>query len=277
MKTLSVIIVNYNTCDLLRKCLQSIKETTKNFENPSTEVIVIDNASTDESIEDIKNITLLLRSEQANIKSIKNKANVGFAKAVNQGIKIAQGKYVLLLNPDTEVRNGAIRKLVEFARSADGAGVIGAKLLNPDGSIQPSVFHFPTVWRAIREFWLGQKNAYSKYIPYSSEPVSVEAVVGAAFLITPEARKKVGLLDERYFMYFEDLDYCRRIHEAGLSVYYLPSAKVYHEHGGVTRTVGVNARRWLVDSSKIYNGIIKHSLLTFILWLGQKWKKFFTG
>lgn len=277
MKTLSVIIINYNTGDLLRKCLQSIKETTKNFENPSTEVIVIDNASTDEGIGDIKSTTLRLRSGQASIGSIENKVNVGFAKAVNQGIQKSSGEYILLLNPDTAVIPNALKTLVNFAEETPDAGVVGARLLNQDGSIQPSVFHFPTIWRAVREFWLGQEGTYSKYTPEGDKPIMVDAVVGAAFLITPEARKRVGLLDERYFMYFEDLDYCRRICEAGLSVYYLPSAKVYHEHGGVTRTVGVNARRWLVDSSKIYNGIIKHSLLTFILWLGQKWKKFFTG
>lgn len=274
MKTLSVIIVNYNTGDLLRKCLQSIKETTKNFENPSTEVIIIDNASRDESI---KSIIPRLRSGQAGIKSIENKTNVGFAKAVNQGIQKSNGEYILLLNPDTAVNPNALKALINFGEKTPDAGVVGAQLLNPGGSIQSSVFHFPTVWQAVREFWLGQEGAYSKYTPKGNKPSRVDAVVGAAFLITPQARKKVGLLDERYFMYFEDLDYCRRIRETGLSVYYLPSAKVYHEHGGVTRTVGINARRWLVDSSKVYNGIVKHNLLTFILWLGQKWKKFFAG
>lgn len=271
MIKLSVIIVNYNTGELLARCLRSIKAATHDFQNPATEVIVIDNASKDESI------TLRQGSGQASIKTIENKTNVGFAKAVNQGIKIAKSEYILLLNPDTEVKDDAIRKLMEFAQDRDDLGVVGTRLINPDGSIQPSVFHAPTIWRAVREFWLGQEGAYSKYTPKGNGPVMVDAVVGAVFLITPQARKKVGLLDERYFMYFEDLDYCRRVKKAGLKVYYLPSAQIVHHHGISGQSVANQANQWrrLVPSSKIYHGLLKHHLITFVIWSGVKFWSLF--
>lgn len=258
MIKLSIIIVNFNTGELLAECLRSIKTTTQDFRNPATEVIVVDNASTDESIRGIK--------------SIENKTNVGFAKAVNQGIKLAKGEYVLLLNPDTEVKDGAIRELVKFVQSRDDLGVVGSSLLNPNGSTQSSVFHFPTVWRAIREFWLSQEGAYSKYTPKGSGPVVVDAVVGAAFLMTPQARKRVGLLDERYFMYFEDLDYCRRVWKSGLKVYYLPWVQVVHYHGVSGGGIARQEDKWrrLIPSSKIYHGTLKHYLVNFIIWFGQK-------
>lgn len=277
MIKLSIIIVNYNTGEFLARCLRSIGATTQNFKNPAAEVIIIDNASTDESIRGIKSTTFRLRSGQASIKSIKNKANLGFAKAANQGIKVAKGEYILLLNPDTEVRNGAIKKMMEFARSTDDIGVIGARLLNPDGTVQASTFHFPTIWRAVREFWLGQEGAYSKYTPKGDKPIIVDAIVGAAFLITPQARKIVGLLDERYFMYFEDLDYCRRVKRAGLKVYYLPSAQIIHYHGVSGQNLAKEENQWrrLIPSSKLYHGWLKHSLINFVIWLGVKFWSLF--
>lgn len=244
MKKLSIVIVNYRTGKFLQKCVQSIK---KNTQGVDYEVIVIDN----------------------------DKNNVGFARAANQGIRKAKGKYILLLNPDTRVKNGAIKRLLEFARKTQDAGVVGARLLNPDGSVQPSVYHFPTLWRAIREYLLGQRGAYEKYAPDVNSAEGVDAVAGAAFLITPQARKKVGLLDERYFMYFEDLDYCRRIKAVGLNVYYLPQAEVVHEHGASGRGLADEKNQWrrLIPSSKIYHGLVKHYLITFILWSGQKWRR----
>lgn len=265
MIKLSIIIVNYNTGEFLARCLHSIGATTQDFKNPATEVIVIDNASTDESIRGIKSTTSTTRI-------IINKENSGFAKAVNQGIQKSNGEYILLLNPDAVVNINALKELVDFAEKTPDAGVVGTKLLNPDGSIQSSVFHLPTAWRAIREFWLGQEGAYSKYTPKKDGPVVVDAVVGAAFLITPQARKKVGLLNERYFMYFEDLDYCRRIWKSGLKVYYLPSARVVHRHGASGRGVADEANQWrrLIPSSKLYHGWLRHYIINFVIWSGLK-------
>ncbi|MDO8503286.1 MAG: glycosyltransferase family 2 protein [bacterium] len=265
----SIIIVNYNTGEFLRRCIQSIKETTKNLSIPGCEVIIVDNASSDKGVTSIVNTV-----GTTGIRIIQNKENVGFARAVNRGIKKAEGKYILLLNPDTEVKDGAIAKLVEFAQETRNVGVVGTRLLNPDGLVQSSVFRFPTFGRAIHEFWLDRK-VYSKYAPDGNIPVRVDAVVGAAFLITPVALKEVGMLDEHYFMYFEDLDYCRRVKKAGLKVYYLPQAQVVHHHGVSGRGLVEEENQWrrLVPASKIYHGTLKHYLINAVIWSGQKWQR----
>jgi len=269
---LSIIIVNFNTKEVLRKCLASIEKLeTGNkqsllLRNWKLETIVVDNGSTDGSVEAIE-------ARYKDIKILRNKENLGFAKAVNQGIKQATGEYILLLNPDTEVKPNVLEELIKFVQNHPKAGVVGARLLNPDGSIQPSVYHFPTIWRAIREFWLGRKGEYDKYAPLEKKTIDVEAVTGAAMLIPRKTIEKVGLLDERYFLYFEDLDYCRRIKKAGLKVYYCPSAEIIHGHGESAAQVGSQAYQWLCQSSKIYNGILKYWLLTAVLWIGQKWQK----
>lgn len=260
---LSVIIVNYNTGKIFSRCVDSVIRTTKNLSNPSAELILIDNASEDNSFVTPKN---------GNVSVIENKENLGFTRANNQGIKIAKGKYILLLNPDTVVKPNAIQKLFEFAKSHPQVGAVGPKLLNPDGSVQPSAFKLPTLWGAIAEFWLGQKGIYSKYIP---ERGAVDSLVMAAFLITPKALKKVGGLNEKYFMYFEDLDYCRALKKAGLKVYYLPEAEVIHYHGVSGKGLAPEENQWrrLVPSSKIYHGVLMHHLINFVIWSGQKWQR----
>jgi GT2 family glycosyltransferase len=260
---LSIIIVNFNTKEFLKKCLESIYQ----YIDISTyEIIVVDNGSIDGSAK-------MVKEEFPKVKLIENSKNLGFAKAVNQGIRKAKGEYIFLLNPDTEIKRGTLKKLIEFAGKNPDAGVIGAKLLNPNSSIQSSVYHFPTIWRAIKEFWFGQRGAYEKYAPAGMEPVEVDAVTGAAMLIPRKTIEKIGLFDERYFMYFEDLDYCRRVKKAGLKVYYLPEARIIHHHG--KSGLSVHVYSYLVSSSKIYNGIIKYYLLTFIIWLGQKFRNIF--
>ncbi|MGB9911230.1 MAG: glycosyltransferase family 2 protein [Microgenomates group bacterium] len=261
---LSIIIVSFNVGKLLKECIESIL---KNKNELSYEIIIVDNASTDNSVKIVKKLGV------KELRVIENKKNLGFAKAVNQGIKKARGDYILLLNPDTKVKPGSLKNLLSFAKSHPDVGVIGAKLINPDGSIQSSVYHFPSLWRAFKEFWLGEKGAYEKYTPLGEKPLEVDAVTGAVMLISRKTIKKIGLFDERYFMYFEDLDYCRRVKKAGLKIYYLPTVKILHHHGQSAKKVGDQARKWLVKSSKIYNGIIKYWLLTFIIWSGQKWRK----
>ncbi len=261
---LSIIIVSFNTKELLRRCLESIKKL--KTENWKLETIVVDNGSTDGSVE-------AMEARYKDIKILRNEENLGFAKANNQGIKTAEGEFILLLNPDTEVKPDVLEELIKFVQNHPKAGVVGARLLNPDGSIQPSVYHFPTIWRAIREFWLGRKGEYDKYAPLEKKTIEVEAVTGAAMLISRATIEKIGILDERYFMYFEDLDFCRRAREAGLKIYYLPSAEVIHHHGKSAALVGSQAYKWLCQSSKIYNGWLKYNLLTLIILFGQKWQK----
>ena len=262
---LSIIIVNFNTRELLKECLKSLIVNGR-WQMVNSEVIVVDNASKDKS-------PAMIKKNFPKVKLIENRTNLGFAQANNQGIKKAKGEYLLLLNPDTRVEPGSLEKLIQFAQKHPEAGIVGAKLINPDGSVQPSVYHFPTLGRATREYWLSQEGVYEKYAPKSKKAIEVEAVTGAAMLIPRKTIEKVGLLDERYFMYFEDLDYCRRIRQAGLKVYYLPEAEIIHHHGKSAAKVGSKAYQYLTQSSKIYNGFIKYYLLFLIIWIGQKWQK----
>ncbi len=255
---LSIIVVNYNTAALTKACVNSILESKPKVDY---EIIVVDNGSTE-------------KFETSQI-FIKNQKNLGFAKANNQGIKIAKGKYILLLNSDTLVKKGAVDRLYEFAKSRVDAGVVGARLLNKDGSIQDSVFHFPTIARAISEYWFGQKGKFGLYVPQANVAIPVDAVVGAAFLITPKSLERIGGLDERYFMYFEDLDYCRQVWRAGLKVYYLPTSEVIHLKGQSGKELASGENQWkrMIPSSKIYHGTVGYYILFIVMWLGQKWEK----
>lgn len=268
MLDLSIIIISYNTRDLTLGCVEAIA---KEGSRLTYEIIVIDNKSTDGSVVALRGIW----RKDKNFVLIENKENLGFAKAVNQGIENAKGEYVLLLNSDTKVVKGALGKLVDFARKTPDAGVVGARLLNKDKSVQPSCYNFPTIINAIKEYWLGIVGAYSKFAPKGKSAAMVEAVVGAVFLITPQALEKVGLFDERYFMYLEDLDYCRRVWKSGLRVYYFPKAEVVHYHGESGKHLADEANQWrrLIPSSKIYHGLLKHYIINFVLWSGQKIRK----
>lgn len=248
----SIIVVNYNTKELTGKCIDSVLNSGTKV---GYEIIVVDNGSVEK---------LKIKSEK--LKIIENKENLGFSRANNQGIEKARGDYILLLNSDVKVTKGSVDALYSFAKSNPKIGAVVPRLLNPDESIQGSVFRLPTVVRAIKQYWLGEKNLLDKYAPKGELPITVEAAVMACFMITPQAIKKIGLLDERYFIYFEDLDYCRRVRRASLKVYYLPKVKVYHQHGAS----GGNIKE-LRKSSQIYHGFVKNQIYDFVLWSGQKW------
>lgn len=255
---LTIIIVNYNTKELTIDCLESIY---KFPPRERFEVIVVDNGSKE-------NFQLPTPSFK-NLKFIKNTKNVGFARANNQGIKIAKGEYILLLNSDTTVTKNSLNELVKFAETHPDAGVVAPRLLNKDGSIQNSVFNLPTIFRSLKQYIFKKGNVLDKYVPKSESPIAVESVVGAAFIITPKARKKAGFLDERYFMYYEDLDYCRKVGNLGLKVYYLPKVKIYHHHGASGKGNPLQNAR-LISSSKIYHGVLGYYLLTTIIKFGMK-------
>lgn len=253
---LSIIIVSYNTSELTLSCVRSIYKYAPDF---SFEVIVVDNGSTDDTLKKLRKLK--------EITLIQNNQNLGFAKANNIGIKASKGEYIFLLNSDTEIIAPTFEQLIVFSKEHADAGIVAPRLLNTDKSTQSSIFRLPTVTRAIRQYWLGQKGILDKYSLDGDHEHTVESVVGAAFLITPKARKLVGILDEKYFMYFEDLDYCRRVQEKGLLIYYLPSITVVHVHGA-SGTGEVS--KMLVESSKKYFGSFWYYLYTFILWSGQK-------
>jgi len=253
----SIIIPSFNTKEVTLRCVKSIVENT----SFSYEIIVVDNGSTDGSVKQITNLKLIANSN-----------NLGFARAVNQGIKVARGRYLLLLNSDVFTNKGSIEKMIDFAKKTPDCGVVGGKLVFGNGKTQHSVMVFPTLWQTIAKYWLRRKD------PVLPRDVAVvDAVVGAAFLITPEAISRIGVLDERYFMYFEDLDYCRRVKKAGLKTYYLPEAEFTHLHGESGKGLSSSENQWrrLVPSSQIYHGILIHYLIILIMWTSQKVRKLF--
>lgn len=252
---LSVIIVTYNSSKYIKKCLNSLMD---NLPGDS-EVIVVDNGSKDDTRKIVKDF--------GNVKLVESE-NVGFGKGVNLGIKNSIGEYLFLLNPDTVLTKNSIKDILEFANNKK-FGIIVPQLIESTGITQESVTNFPTIWNAIKEFYLGIKSSYSQYAPKNEGVVEVECVYGAAMLINKSIFVKVGGFDERYFMYFEDLDLCRKIKKLGLKIYYLPFVKVYHEVGGSIENNSIS-QKWLNDSAKIYHGLFYYYLLYLILWLRPK-------
>jgi len=228
---LSIIIVNYNQRGLLKECLKNIEEKKINLRY---EILIIDNHSRDESQEFLRK----LKNKNEKLKIILNQKNFGYAYACNQGIKNSLGKYILILNPDVFVLPGSVEKLYGFMEKNEEAGICGPKLLNPDGSVQLSCLRFPRWYTPIlRRTFLGKFSFAQKILShylmkdFDHETIrEVDWLLGAALFVKRKAIEKVGLLDERYFLYFEDVDWCRRFHQAGFRVYYFPAAKMFHLH-----------------------------------------------
>jgi len=247
MPDLSVIIVNWNVRDLLRRCLHSILA---NLPACQLEIIVVDNGSTDGSPE-------MVRTEFPQVHLMANPDNRGFTAANNQGLAVARGRYVLLLNPDTEVVGDALETLVAFADAHPDVGVVGPQLLNPDGTVQSSRRRFPTLATALLEStWLqpyAPRRLLARYYVLDrpdDEVQDVDWVTGAALMARREAVEQVGPLDEGFFMYSEELDWCRRFRAAGWRVVYLPTARVIHHEGKSSEQV-LPARHIHFQTSKI--------------------------
>lgn len=230
MMDLSVIIVNWNTKDLLSDCLHSVYKTASDL---VIEVLVVDNDSTDGSVE-------MVRCDFPQVRLIENEENVGFARANNQALSVSQGRYALLLNSDAMVRPGSIRTLLSLADSEPRAGIVGAQLLNPDESFQASHTPFPTqgqeflmltgLGRLLRGRWYPSRGPDE-----DKGPQMVDYVEGACMLVRRRAFEEVGGLDEGYFMYAEEVDWCYAMRKNNWQVWYHPAAKVIHLGGGSSR------------------------------------------
>lgn len=237
---LSIIIVSFNTSDLLRKCLNRVyKSLSFGKIEKTSEVIVVDNASSDGSVE-------MVKKNFPKVLIIKNSNNLGFAKANNQGIKKSTGKFILLLNSDTEVEKDALSNLLHKIKS-ENRGVVGGKLLNPDGFTQSSAGFLPNLSKVF--FWMffiDDIPILSKFIkPYHIEDKSfyekeqlVDWVSGACFLFRREIIERVGLMDENIFMYGEELEWCYRIKKVGFQIVYVPDAHVLHHKGASSQGAG---------------------------------------
>lgn len=228
---IAIIIVNWNTRDILGQCLQSVfaSQTAKQFE-----VWVVDNGSSDGSKQMIKEI-------YPHTRLISNGDNVGFARANNQAVELSSGDYVMLLNPDTMVEKDVIEILANYLDQNPEIGAVGPRLLNPDGTLQESAYPEPTL---PREFWrmfhLDRFHYYAEYPMDSwSEEVAreVDVLMGACLLIRRKALDQVGLLDEEFFVYSEEVDLCTRIRNFGWRISWLPTVKVLHLGGQSTQQV----------------------------------------
>jgi len=262
---LSIIILTWNTAKITKNCIRSINQHLKN--KLDYEIILVDNGSTD-------NTTTLLKNED-NLSIIKNKQNYGFSKGNNIGAKKAKGDYLLFLNSDIEMTDSNLVNMLNYYVNKPNIGLIGPKFLNPDLSVQGSVFPPQTPLNALKEYWFNQKEAYSKYYPKSLSPQKVWSISGGAILINKNIFNKVDGWDERYFFYYEDLELCRQIRKLYLDIIYYPKMKVIHRHGASGSNLAGNENQWrrLIPSSKIYHGLVKHNLLFLIIWTGQRWQK----
>lgn len=230
MLDLSIVIISWNTRDLLRECLSSLETIADSL---SYEVIVVDNGSTDGS-------QAMLRDEFPCAKLIQNSQNVGFARANNQALKISQGRYALLLNSDAMLQAGAVEVMLALAETNSKVGLVGAQLRNADGTFQASYTSFPTLWQEFLILSSLGRLFYGQWYPSHGPKEDVGAqpvdyVEGACMLVRHEAFEDVGGLDESYFMYAEEVDWCYSMRRKGWQVWYQPAARVTHIGGGSSR------------------------------------------
>ena len=237
---LSILVVNWNTRDLVLKCVDSVLRNSPDF---PFEVIVVDNDSRDGSAEALRDKF----GSDARVKVISAAANLGFAKANNLAFQESQGQFVLLLNSDTDVRPGALRNLVAYLEAHPRVGVVGPKLLNPDRTTQPSVRRFPGPWSSLLVFSglhriIRPKSYLMDGFDYLSE-AAVDQVMGACLLTRRSIIDKLGLLDERFYLWYEEVDFCRRVKTAGFDIKYYPGAEVMHHGAQSFSQLGVGERK----------------------------------
>jgi len=267
---LSVIIVTWNSDKEVEDCVNSLIRFNKNI---PAEIIIIDNASKDNTVNILKNYSV----QNDFIKIILNEDNKGFTVANNQGIKIAKGENVLLLNPDTKVTEGSLEKLIEVVDKFEGAGAVAPQLLNEDHTIQPSCRTFPKYWDMFCEISL-----LSKIFPMSrifsrwkmnyfnhNEIDEVQQPMAAALLIKKSVMDKVKGFDERYKMFFNDVDLCKSIVDSGYKIYFYPDAKIFHLKGASVYKDRKNMLRiWNDDCIKYFKKHQNNFLLLPILKAG---------
>ena len=234
MNLLSVIIVNYNVKDFLEQALISIRRALQNIQS---EIIVVDNASVDGSVQ-------MLKERFPDVHLIESKKNVGFSAGNNLGINIANGEFIVLINPDTVVQEDTFTKLLDFFKSQPDASAATCKILNPDGTFSIDCRH--SVPTPLTAFWklIGLNRLYPKsriFAKYNltyldeNELNQVEAISGSFMMLRKEVVKKIGGLDEDFFMYCEDIDYCHRINKAGGKIFYVPDSQIVHYKGESTK------------------------------------------
>ena len=226
----SVIIVNYNTKELTMNCIKSVYSSKTQY---SYEIIVVDNDSSDGSADSINRF-------YPEVKLIENKSNIGFGRANNQAAGIAKGRYLYVLNSDTTIENDVIERVVSYGDSNQSVGVIGTKVINPDGKLQENFYKSPSFLSELVFFtgsiikslnWFPfHLNKYKKY-PLN-KPFEVDTIAGCSMFIKRKVYEATGLFDEKFFMYYEDSEFCYRARQHGFKNVYFPEVVVTHNHMG---------------------------------------------
>lgn len=257
----SVIIINYNVKEFLQNLLHSLQ---KALVNITHEIIIVDNASTDGSVE-------FIEEKFPEIKLISNKVNVGFSKANNTALSEARGEFILLINPDTIVSEDTISKMLEFFHSHPDAGLAGCKILNPDGTLQLACRRsFPGPWISFCKVTglsslFPKSKIFAKYnLTYLDENLTceVDAISGSFMMFRHKVYDKVGGFDEQFFMYGEDLDLCYRIQKSGYKVYYFPDTQIIHYKGESTKRSSLDETKYFYDAMHLF---VKKHLSSFYL------------
>lgn len=258
---LSIVTVSWNTRDLLDRCLTTVREELDRMPDIESEVFLIDNDSHDGSAD-------MVAQKHPWVRLVRNEENLGFAKANNQALKQTTSDFVLLLNPDTEVRPGAIRTLIDFLNNNPRCGVVAPQLLNTDGSVQRSCRAFPTFVGMLYELLglsrmfppgstQGQKFRAYKMLDWNHDDRrEVDQPEGACLMIRRAVLDEVGLLDEGYFMLFEEVDWCYRVKQHGWQIWFEPASQVVHHYGQSIKQV--KARMILSSHRGLYRFWRKH-------------------
>lgn len=268
---LSIIIVSWNVCDLLRACLRSVFDTAVGLPTP-LEVIVVDSASQDHTVP-------MIQREFPQVRLVACEQNVGFAKGNNIGLELARGDYLFLLNPDTLVHAGALSSLVNYLVQNPHVGMVAPQLRNEDGTVQSSRRRFPTLATGFWESTWLQPYAPEQVLRHfymadvaDEDTAVVDWVQGAAMMIRREVYAQVGGMDEAYFMYSEELDWCRRIKlEGGWPIVYLPEAQITHYQGKSSEQAStqrhINFNRAKLRYYRKYHGRVAATTLRLFLLL----------
>lgn len=259
---LSIIIVNYNVKEFLLNLLQSIQNAKNDL---SLEIIVVDNASDDGSVE-------LVKEKYPDVNLIVNKTNIGFGAANNQALKIARGKYFLLINPDTIVKENTFKEMINFFEKNPSTGIAGCKVLNPDGTLQLACRRgFPGPWTSFTKVMglsrlFPKSKLFARYnLTYLDEnqTYEVDAISGAFMMMRRELYQKIGGFDQQFFMYGEDLDLCYRAQKSGYKVFYVHTTEIIHFKGESTKRSSIDETKVFYDAMHLF--VRKHFSSSFII------------
>lgn len=262
---LSIIIVSWNSKDDLRNCLKSIQNNKPSFKY---EIFVVDNGSHD-------NTPQMVKSEFREVRLIANRQNYGFAKANNQALREASGRYLLLLNPDTVIKSQALTRAIRYLDQNPKTGILGCKILNSNGTLQKSVRRFPTLISQIiillkLHHFFPKLDPIKGYLAYDfdyAKKQNVDQVMGAFFMISRECFKEVGALDEKFWIWFEEVDFCKRAIAKGWKVEYNPDFEITHLKGKSFTKLKALKEQFIFNRSLFHYFKKHHTILEYIILL----------